>query len=67
MQHTLSGEAVVFEGVDTPLTALGSQPFTASEDALDAWNTEIHIIGDSLCPRTLDEAVLEGLKIGAMV
>ncbi len=67
MQHTLSGEAVVFEGVDTLVTALGSQPVTALEDALDDWSAEVHVIGDSLCPRTVEEAVLEGLKIGAMV
>ena len=67
MQHTLSGEAVVFEGVDTLVTVLGSQPVTSLEDALIDWDGDVHVIGDSLCPRTVEEAALEGLKVGAMI
>ena len=67
MQHTLSGEAVVFEGVDTLVTALGSQPATSLEDILNDWDGDVHVIGDSLCPRTVEEASLEGLKIGARI
>ena len=67
MQHTLSGEAVVFEDVDTLVTALGCQPVTALEDELYDWDGELHVIGDSLCPRTVEEAVLEGLRVGAMI
>ena len=67
MQHTLSGEAVVFEGVDTLVTALGSQPVTAQEAALKDWDGDVRVVGDSLCPRTVEEAALEGLKVGAMI
>ncbi len=67
MQHTLSGEAVVFEGVDTLVTALGSQPVTSLEDTLNDWDGDVHVIGDSLCPRTVEEAALEGLTVGAMI
>jgi len=32
---------------------------------LDGWPGEVHVIGDALTPRTAEEAVLDGLKIGA--
>jgi len=64
-QHTLSGEAVILEGVDTLVTALGTQSDTALEEALADWPGELHVIGDALCPRTVEEAVFEGLKTAA--
>ncbi|NRB16099.1 MAG: FAD-dependent oxidoreductase [Rhodobacteraceae bacterium] len=66
-QHTLSGEAVVLENVDTTVTAFGHKPVTELADALQDWQHELHIIGDSLCARTVEEAVLEGLRVGARV
>ncbi len=64
-QHTLSGEAVILEDVDTLVTALGTQSDTALEEALRDWSGEMHIIGDALCPRTVEEAVFEGLTTAA--
>ena len=32
---------------------------------LDDWPGELHRIGDCVAPRTAEEAVLEGLKVGA--
>ncbi len=61
-QHTLSGEPVILEEVDTLVTALGTQSETTLEKALENWGGEIQVIGDALCPRTVEEAVLEGLK-----
>lgn len=66
-QHTLSGEAVILHDVDTLVTALGSQSETTLEEKLADWPGEIHVIGDGLCPRTVEEAVLEGLKAGSEV
>ena len=66
-QHTLSGEAVVLEGVDTLVTALGTQSETALEEELSDWPGELHVIGDALSPRTVEEAVLEGLKVAAVL
>ena len=63
-QHTLSGEAVVMETVDTLVTALGNAPNTELEQALNKIAVPHHVIGDSLSPRTAEEAILEGLKIG---
>ncbi len=36
----------------------------ATGKALAAWPGELHQIGDCLAPRTAEEAVLEGLKVG---
>ncbi len=67
LQHTASGEAVLCEGVDTLVTALGHGPDMTLENALQDFAGEIHVIGDCLGPRTVEEAVLEGLKAGAAV
>ncbi|MEB8388792.1 FAD-dependent oxidoreductase [Rhodobacteraceae bacterium KMM 6894] len=66
-QHTLSGEAVVLDGTDTLVTALGHQPCLDLADALEDWYGEIHLIGDCLSPRTAEEAILEGLKVAARI
>ena len=64
-QHTLSGEPVVMETVDTLVTALGNAPNTELEQALNKIAVPHHVIGDSLSPRTAEEAILEGLKVGS--
>ena len=64
-QHTLSGEPVVMETVDTLVTALGNAPNTELEQALNELAVPHHVIGDSLSPRTAEEAILEGLKVGS--
>ncbi|QYX56544.1 FAD-dependent oxidoreductase [Roseovarius sp. SCSIO 43702] len=66
-QHVLSGEPVEMEATDTLVTALGHAPDTALARALDGWAGELHEIGDCLSPRTVEEAVLEGLRAGAAV
>lgn len=66
-QHTLSGEAMLFEGVDTTVAALGHRSETALVEALADWTGERHLIGDALSPRTVEEAVLEGLRVGAKI
>lgn len=67
LQHTTSGEAVLCEGVDTLVAATGSESATALEAALDGWHGELWIAGDALAPRTCEEAVLEGLKVGTAI
>ena len=64
-QHTLSGEPVILKAVDTLITALGHLAETKREEDLSAHRILHHIIGDCLSPRTVEEAVLEGLRIGA--
>ena len=65
IRDSLSGEPVMLDGVDTLVTSLGHQPVTTLPDQLAQWPGELHLIGDCLTPRTVEEAVLEGLKAGA--
>ncbi|MDH6233844.1 2,4-dienoyl-CoA reductase-like NADH-dependent reductase (Old Yellow Enzyme family) [Mesorhizobium soli] len=65
MQHSVSEQPILFENINTLVLCLGHEP----EDDLSAMLIdqvpELHIIGDSLAPRTAEEAVYEGLKVGA--
>ena len=63
MQHTVSGEPMILDAVDTLVTALGHQPVNPLRDQLADWPGEVHYVGDCLSPRTVEEAVLEGLKV----
>lgn len=63
-QHVLSGEPVVLEGVDTLVTALGNSPVDDLAQALEGRDRGLHLIGDCLSPRTVEEAVLDGLRAG---
>jgi len=64
LQHVTSGEPIVCDGVDTLVTTLGHLPDDALERALEGYAGEIHLAGDCLTPRTAEEAVLEGMKVG---
>lgn len=66
-QHTLSGEPIVLEGIDTTVASLGHQSVTTLANDLGNWEGDIHMIGDCLSPRTVEEAVLEGLRIGSRI
>lgn len=63
-QHVLSGEPVILDGVDTLVAALGHRAETALADSLADWAGELHQIGDCLSPRSVEEAVLDGLRAG---
>ena len=64
-QHTVNGEAIVAEGVDTLVLAMGQEADQRLAAELEGFGGELHAIGDCLSPRTAEEAVLEGLKVGA--
>lgn len=66
-QHTLSGEPLILENVETVVTSLGHQPVSDLAQDLHEWPGELHVIGDALSPRSVEEAVLEGLRIGAQI
>lgn len=67
LQHTTSGEAVMCEETDTLVLALGHEVVDELEQELEAYEGQVFSIGDCLCPRTAEEAVLEGLKAGVAV
>jgi len=62
LTHTITGEAMIFEGVDSVILAYGAASDTSLEDALSDLNITIHLAGDCLSPRTAEEAVLEGMR-----
>ncbi|MEE9210372.1 MAG: FAD-dependent oxidoreductase, partial [Kiloniellales bacterium] len=64
-QHTTSGEPVVCEGVETLVLCQGHERVAELETELEGCGLEVHLAGDCLAPRTAEEAVLEGLKVGS--
>jgi len=67
MEHSASGEPMIFEDIDTLVLSQGHDRVAELEAALDDFPGEVHIIGDALTPRTAEEAVLEGLKVGLAI
>ncbi|MCH7598917.1 MAG: FAD-dependent oxidoreductase [Myxococcales bacterium] len=68
-EHTLSGEPLMCEEVDTLVHSLGHVSVNALERELQAsdYSGNIMALGDCVCPRTAEEAVLEGLELGSAV
>ncbi|MBH3428442.1 FAD-dependent oxidoreductase [Pseudomonas alkylphenolica] len=62
LQHTASGEPMIFEGIDTLVLCQGHQPVDSLADELKGL-VEVKRIGDCLAPRTAEEAIYEGLKV----
>ena len=67
MRHTASGEPIIFEAVDTLVLAQGHESRDELSEILAGLAIETHLIGDCLSPRTAEEAVLEGLKVAAVL
>ena len=67
MQHVMTEEAVLCEDVDTLVLAYGHAAEFALHDALEGKIEALYAVGDCLSPRTAEEAVLEGLKVGAAI
>ena len=66
-EHATSDQPVVCEDMETLVLALGHTPQDALEASLDGYAGELIPIGDCLAPRTVEEAVLEGLKAGMSI
>ena len=67
MQHTMTSEAVLYEDTDTLVLACGHQGQLGLFEELEGKIDQLYAIGDCLSPRTVEEAVLEGLKIGSLI
>ena len=61
LQHVLTEEPVLVGDVAGLVLACGSSPANELLDALDSAGVPALGIGDCLAPRTVEEAVLEGL------
>ena len=67
MQHVMTGDAILYEETETLVLAYGHQGELELYRSLQGKIDDLHAIGDCLSPRTAEEAMLEGLKIGAAV
>jgi hypothetical protein len=64
LQHITSAEAVVIEGVQSLVLCSGHEPVCDLGDALEQSSADVRLIGDAAAPRTAEEAIYEGLKVG---
>ena len=64
--HASGGHMMDFES-DTLVLAYGHESEMDLFNNLENFDTELHVIGDALAPRTAEEAVLEGLKVGSEI
>jgi len=63
LQHVLTDEPVLVEDAATLVLAMGST--SVDQLATDlAGEVDVCLIGDALAPRTVEEAILEGLVVG---
>ncbi len=67
LQHTLTGEAVVVDDIAALVLAYGHEPVDGLLDELAGYEGEVRAIGDCLAPRTVEEAVLEGLVVASQL
>lgn len=67
MENTLSREAVVLDNIAALVLSQGHSSVTDLLEALDGYQAEVHAIGDCLSPRTVEEAVLEGLQVASEI
>lgn len=65
--HAGGGHAIEIPDVDTVVACYGHRSVDDLALALEGWHGEVHCIGDALAPRTAEEAVLEGLKVGTRI
>ena len=67
-QHVLTGEPVIIDKVAALVLAQGHDSVDDLLRALEDDDTvEVHGVGDCLAPRTVEEAVLEGLRVGSAI
>lgn len=66
-QHTMSGEPVICDDVDSLVLCLGHERVADLSKTLRNMALEVHMVGDCRTPRTAEEAVLEGMKAGRAI
>ncbi len=66
-QHMTGGEAMVFEDVDTIVSCYASQSNHDCDWIAEIDGLNVSRIGDAISPRTVEEAVLEGLRLGRSI
>lgn len=64
-EHAINAQVVTFENVDTLVVSAGGESDTGLEESFVGFGGQLLTIGDCLGPRTVEEAILEGLRAGA--
>ncbi|MFZ9630376.1 MAG: FAD-dependent oxidoreductase, partial [Ilumatobacteraceae bacterium] len=64
LQHVLTNEPVIVDGVSALVLSQGHESVDELEHELRGAGIELHMVGDCLTPRTAEEAIFEGLKVG---
>jgi pyruvate/2-oxoglutarate dehydrogenase complex dihydrolipoamide dehydrogenase (E3) component len=67
MAHIVSGEPIIANDLDTVVLALGHEPETSLEEELSPLGLPLHLAGDCLAPRSIEEAIYEGMLAGMAV
>ena len=67
LQDTLTDEPVIVDDVAALVLAQGHLPVVELLDELSTYPGEVHVIGDASAPRTVEEAVLEGLVVACEI
>ena len=64
----MSGEPVILNDVDTLVTAFGAESANTLEAELkNKFQSGLYVIGDALSPRTVEEAIFDGLKTSTQI
>ena len=66
-QHVTSNRPVIMEAVDTLVSHHAPRRNAAIFEELKEFGIKAHLIGDALNPRSVEEAVLEGMRAGCSV
>ncbi len=67
-QHVLSDEPVIVDDVASLVLSQGHHSVDGLLRELEGrTDLEVHAVGDCVAPRTVEEAVLEGLRVGSLV
>ncbi len=67
LQQTVSGDAIILEDIDSVVLAQGNCPDTHLEQELQGWHGNLYRAGDCAAPRSVEEAVLEGLMCAVSI
>ena len=67
VRNTFTNQRRLIEGVDTVVLACGRRPRRDLADKLQGRIPAIHVIGDSLAPRRMVNATLDGARAGVAI
>ncbi|MDW6024732.1 FAD-dependent oxidoreductase [Mesorhizobium sp. BAC0120] len=67
LQDTVNDDPIILDEVDAVVLCTGHRSVSELADSLEDYPGEVHVIGDSLAPRTAEEAIYDGLRVAAAI